>query len=87
MAANSWQSRPADLDSRIGEFHKIADAARRILQLEGDPHGALFFHFYIDPDPHWPNSGCPILSGLEYASLKGFYLRQRSVSQKGPNHD
>ena len=29
--------------SEYGDFHNIADAASRILELEGDPNGALFF--------------------------------------------
>jgi hypothetical protein len=29
--------------SEHGAFQNIADAARRILELEGDPNGALFF--------------------------------------------
>ena len=50
--------------SEYGEFHNIADAAKRILELEDDPNGALFFE---------------ILSRLEYQSEKGFYLVASAV--------
>jgi hypothetical protein len=37
--------------TEYGNFLNIADAARRILELEGDPYGALFFRMYVDPNP------------------------------------
>jgi hypothetical protein len=35
--------------SELGEFQNISDAARRVLELEGDRLGALFFRVYVDP--------------------------------------
>jgi hypothetical protein len=35
--------------SEYGEFHNIAHATKCILELEGDPNGALFFRLYVDP--------------------------------------
>lgn len=71
--------------SEYGEFHNIADAAKRILELEGDPNGALFFRVYVDPNPLTAaavtgTTDAEILSRLEYQSEKGFYLVERSVS-------
>ena len=70
--------------SEYGDFQNIADAARRILELEGDPHGALFFRVYVDPNPLTAaavtgTEDAEIMSRLEYQSEKGFYLLQRSV--------
>lgn len=70
--------------SEYGEFQNIADAAERILELEGDPHGSLFFRVYVDPNPLTASAvtgttDAEILSRLEYHSDKGFYLLQRSV--------
>jgi hypothetical protein len=68
-----------------GDFHNIADAARRILELEGDPHGSLFFRVYVDPNPLTAaavtgTEDAEIFSRLEYHSEKAFYLLQRSLS-------
>jgi hypothetical protein len=35
--------------AELGEFASIADDARRVLELEGDPLSALFFRVYDDP--------------------------------------
>jgi hypothetical protein len=57
-----------------GEFHNIADAARRILELEIDPNSALFFRVYVDPNPlTGQTTDATILSRLEYQSENGFY--------------
>jgi hypothetical protein len=67
--------------SEYGEFHNIADAAARILELEGDPNGALFLRAYVDPNPiTGKTADAEILSRLEYQSEKGFYLLERTVS-------
>jgi hypothetical protein len=60
-------------------------AAERILELEGDPHGALFFRVYVDPNPLTAvavtgTDDAEILSRLEYQSEKPFYLLERSLS-------
>jgi hypothetical protein len=71
--------------SEYGEFQNIADAAERILELEGDPNSALFFRVYVDSNPLTAaavtgTGDAEILSRLEYQSDKGFYLLERSVS-------
>jgi hypothetical protein len=63
--------------SELGEFQNISDAARRVLELEGDRLGALFFRVYVDPP--FGKSDAEILCRLEYQSAKGFYLLQRAV--------
>jgi hypothetical protein len=61
--------------SEYGDFQNIADAAKRILELEGDPHAALFLGVYVDPNPLTGlTADAEILSRLEYRSEKGFYL-------------
>jgi len=71
--------------SEYGEFQNIADAAERILELEGAPNGSLFLRVYVDPNPLTAvavtgTSDAEILSRLEYQSEKGFYLIERTVS-------
>jgi hypothetical protein len=63
--------------AELGEYQCISDAARHILKLESDPHGALFFRVYADPLA--PKSDAEILCRLEYQTDKGFYLLQRVV--------
>ena len=62
--------------SELGEFQSIGDAAQRVLELEGDRLGALFFRVYVDPPGEKSDE---ILGRLEYQSAKGFYLLQRGV--------
>jgi hypothetical protein len=64
--------------SQLGEFQNIADAAQRILELEGDPAGALFFRVYVDPTTD-EKSDAEILRRLEYQTEKGFYLLEHAV--------
>jgi hypothetical protein len=69
--------------SEYGEFRNIVEAAERVLELEGDPNGTLFFRVYVDPNPLTAITGisdAEIVSRLEYQSEKGFYLLERSVS-------
>jgi hypothetical protein len=71
--------------SEYGEFQNIVDAAERILELEGDPHGAFFFRVYVDTNPLTAEAitgigDAEILSRLEYQTEKGFYLLERTVS-------
>ena len=63
--------------AELGEFQSISHAARRILELERDPLGALFFRVYVDPLGE--KSDAEILCRLEYQSEKGFYLLRRAV--------
>jgi hypothetical protein len=63
--------------SELGEFQSINDAARRVLELEGNPLGALFFRVYVDPPGE--KSDAEILCRLEYQSDKGFYLLKRDM--------
>ena len=65
----------------LGEFGSIREAARRVLDLEGDPFGALFFRVYVDPNPlTGETADAKIVSRLEYHSEKGFYLLMRTIS-------
>jgi hypothetical protein len=61
----------------LGEFQSISDAARRVLELEGNHLGSLFFRVYADPLIE--KSNAEILCRLEYQSAKGFYLLKRDV--------
>ena len=63
--------------AELGEFQNINAAARRVLELEDDPPGALFFRVYVDPPGE--KSDAEILCRLEYQSEKGFYLLKRVV--------
>ncbi len=63
--------------AELGEFQNINEAARRVVELEGDPLGALFFRVYVDPPGE--KSDAEILCRLEYQSDKGFYLLKRVV--------
>ena len=63
----------------LGDFQSVVLAAKRVLELEDDANGALFFRVYVDPtaDEH---SDAEILCRLEYQSAKSFYLVTRQVS-------
>jgi hypothetical protein len=63
--------------AELVEFQSISDAARRVLELEGDPVGVLFFRVYVDSPGE--KSDTELLCRLEYQSEKGFYLLQRAV--------
>lgn len=70
--------------SEHGDFQNIADAAGHILELEGDPNGALFLRIHVDPNPLTAiavtgTTDAEILSRLEYHSEKGFYLLERHM--------
>jgi hypothetical protein len=56
--------------AELGEFQSISDAARRLLELENDPLGALFFRVYVDPPGEKSDAG--ILCRLECQSDKDF---------------
>jgi hypothetical protein len=62
--------------AELGEFQSIGDAARRVLELEGDPLRAMFFRVYADPLA--APTDADILSRLEYQSAKGFYVLKRA---------
>jgi hypothetical protein len=64
--------------AELGEFQSISDAARRVLELECDPLGALFFRVYVDPPA--AKSDAEILCRLEYQSDKGFIYSNASCS-------
>ena len=63
--------------AELGQFPSIAQAAQRVLELERDPLGALFFRIYVDPPGE--KSDAEILCRLEYQSDKGFYLLERDL--------
>lgn len=62
----------------LGTFPGIGLAARRVLELEGDPTPAIFFRVFADPT--MDTSDADILSRLEYQGVKGFYLLTRRVN-------
>jgi hypothetical protein len=67
------------IEFQFGEFQRISDAARRVLELEGrHPLPALFFRIYVDPITG-TKSDAEILCRLEYESDKGFYLLTRAM--------
>jgi hypothetical protein len=69
--------------AELGEFTISLMPPAVFSDLEGDLHGALFFRLYVDPNPlSGQTAAAAILSRLEYASVKGFYLLHRSVSQR-----
>jgi hypothetical protein len=75
-----WQLSVRDQNRQwadIGTFGDIAPAARRVLELEGEPRSALFFRVYADPLVE--KSDAEILSRLEYQGAKGFYVLRRQV--------
>jgi hypothetical protein len=55
----------------------IGPAARRVLELEGDPKAAMFFRVYADP--MMGKSDAEILSRLEYDGTNGFYILTRRM--------
>ena len=61
----------------LGAFENMLLAARRVLELEGDALGSVFFRVYVDP--LYAKSDAEMLSRLEYQSDKGFYLLTRHV--------
>jgi len=63
--------------AELGSFASIGDAALRILKIEGDPLGTIFFRVYVDPAS--TRDDAEVLSRLEYQSAKRFYLLQRDA--------
>jgi hypothetical protein len=63
--------------TELGTFDGIGPAARRVLELEGEPLSAMFFRIYADP--LMEKSDADILSRLEYQGTKDFYLLTRRV--------
>jgi hypothetical protein len=61
----------------LGAFAGIVRAARRVLELEGDPTSAVFFRVYADP--MMEKADAEILSRLEYQSTNDFYVLTRQV--------
>jgi 16S rRNA G966 N2-methylase RsmD len=58
--------------TELGSFESISHAARRVLELEDNRHGSLFFRVYVDPP--FGKSDAEVLSRLEYQSEKAFYV-------------
>jgi hypothetical protein len=68
--------------SEYGDVQNIADAVRRINELEGkQSYESAHLRVYVDPTGALPNhdTDAGILSRLEYQTDKGFYLLERSV--------
>lgn len=66
--------------TELGTYASLTDAARVILQREGNPYGSLFFRLYVDPDSGLPNrdTDAEILSCLHYQGKKHFYKLWRN---------
>ena len=64
--------------TEFGEVPDIRSAAARILKLENDLTGALFFRVYADPLTGKANDA-EILSRLEFQGQRAFYLLKRRV--------
>jgi hypothetical protein len=64
--------------AELGEFQSISDAARRVLELEGDRRGTLFFRVYVEALIE-QKSDATILCRLESQTEKGFYVLLRAV--------
>ena len=64
--------------TELGSFANLADAARVILENEGDPLGALFFRVYVDPPMQ--ASDADALSRLGYQGAKHYYVLTRSAN-------
>jgi hypothetical protein len=62
--------------TKLGSFSSIGDAARKILEMENDPRGAVFFRVYVDPiNPLFgADDDSAALSRLEYQSAKHYHL-------------
>ena len=63
----------------LGDFQSISLAAERVLELENDANGALFFRVYVDTITE-EQSDAEILCRLEYQAANSFYLLTRTVS-------
>ena len=63
--------------TELGSFQSIGHAALRVLELEDNRLGAIFFRVYVDPP--FGRSDAEVLSRLEYQSEKAFYLLKQSV--------
>jgi hypothetical protein len=77
-----WKLRGRDDNTKpweeLGDFRGIAEAARHIREIEGDPRAALMFGITIGPDAlTGPTMDADILSHLMYASHKRYYLLER----------
>lgn len=59
----------------LGSFESLGHAAQRVLELENNRSGSLFFRAYVDPPRDM--SDAEVLSRLEYQSEKAFYLLTR----------
>jgi|HubBroStandDraft_4_1064222.scaffolds.fasta_scaffold2890523_1 hypothetical protein len=76
-----WHLRGYDIKikqwSEHGDFHNIADAARRIRELEGNQHAALLLSANVDPTAQ--TTDAKILSRLSCPAENGYYLLERTV--------
>jgi hypothetical protein len=63
----------------LGQFASIGGAARRILEIEDKPSGAIFFRVYVDPiNPLFDtDDDAATLSHLEYQSVERYYQLTR----------
>jgi hypothetical protein len=63
----------------LGSFASIGEAARKILEIENDPHGGFFFRVYISPiNPLFDaDDDAATLSHLDYQSARHYYVLSR----------
>lgn len=64
----------------LGSFASLGDAARKILEQENDPEGAVFFRVYVSPiNPLFdPDDDAATLSHLDYQTARHYYSLTRS---------
>jgi hypothetical protein len=65
--------------SELGTVDSLSDGAARILEMEGDRNGTLFFRVYVDPLAE-SGSDTKTFSRLEYQAHNAFYLLTRELS-------
>jgi hypothetical protein len=66
--------------TELGSFASLNDAARVILENEGDPLGPLFLRVSVAPLTFEEWTDADILSSLEYQSAKHYYSLTRDVN-------
>jgi|HubBroStandDraft_2_1064218.scaffolds.fasta_scaffold886677_1 hypothetical protein len=63
----------------LGSYASINDAARRVLQTENNPLGAIFFRVYADPAGVLFPTDKDVLSRLDYQSDTRYYVLSRTA--------
>ena len=66
--------------TELGSFASLNDAARVILEKEGNPLGPLFLRLSVSPIMFEDWTDADILSTLEYQSAKHYYALTRDAN-------